>query len=185
MRSDVVESSSQRRPGRPPTIGADQIVEAAITVIDGSGIEACTMRAVADRLGVTPMSIYRHITDKADLLGRIPESLLDPVADDVVRKRRALTALSAVANGLGDVLESHPNLAPLFHQPTPGPAMMRAAVHCVELLIAEGCPPEDAFELLRALVALVVGQAVTTHGTRNDLGTRMFLIGAASLLPTS
>jgi hypothetical protein len=73
----------------------------------------------------------------------------------------------------------------LFHQPTPGPAMMRAATHCVELLIAEGCPPQDAFELLRALVALVVGQAVTTHGTRSDFGTRVFLIGAASLLTTS
>jgi hypothetical protein len=42
------------------------------------GTEACAMRAVADRLGVTAMSIYRHITDKADLLGRIPESLLGP-----------------------------------------------------------------------------------------------------------
>jgi AcrR family transcriptional regulator len=181
----VGEADSRRRPGRPATIDAEQIVDAAISVIDESGIEACTMRAVADRLGVTPMSIYRHITDKADLLGRIPESLLGPVAADVARKRRALSALSAVADGLGDVLESHPNLAPLFHQPTPGPAMMRAAAHCVELLIAEGCPPQDAFELLRALVALVVGQAVTTHGTRSDFGTRLFLVGAASLLTTS
>jgi AcrR family transcriptional regulator len=181
----VGETGNRRRPGRPATIDAGQIVDAAVSVIDESGIEACTMRTVADRLGVTPMSIYRHISDKADLLARIPESLLGPVADDVVRKRRALAALAAVGDGLGDVLESHPNLAPLFHQPTPGPAMMRAAAHCVELLIAEGCPPPHAYEILRALVALVVGQAVTTHGTRNDLGTRVFLIGAASLLTTS
>jgi hypothetical protein len=60
--------------------------------------------------------------------------------------------------------------------------MMRAAAHCVELLVAEGCPPQDAFEVLRALVALVVGQAVTTHGTRNDLGTKLFLTGVESLL---
>jgi hypothetical protein len=175
----VGETDSRRRPGRPAAIGVEQIVTAAVNVIDESGIDACTMRAVADRLGVT------HIADKADLLGRIPESLLGPVADDVVRRRRALTALRAVADGLADVLESHPNLAPLFHQPTPGPAMTRAAAHCVELLIAEGCPPPDAFELLRSLVALVVGQAVTTHGTRSDLGTRTFLTGVGALLATS
>jgi AcrR family transcriptional regulator len=180
-----VETGNRRRQGRPPTIDAAQVVEAAVAVIDESGIDACTMRAVADRLGVTPMSIYRHITDKADLLSRIPESLLWPVVDDVVRKRKALTALGAVANGLGDVLEAHPNLAHLFHQPTPGPSMKRAGLHCVELLVAEGCPPQDAFEVLRALVALVVGEAVTTHGTRIDLGTRLFLSGVQHMLATS
>jgi hypothetical protein len=66
-----------------------------------------------------------------------------------------------------------------------GGCVRSGRAHCVELLIAEGCPPQDAFELLRAMVALVVGQAVTTHGTRNDLGTRLFLIGASSLLTTS
>jgi AcrR family transcriptional regulator len=181
----VDEPSKPRRPGRPATIDTAQIVGAAVEVIDEAGLDACTMRSVAERLGVTPMSIYRHVADKAELLGCIPDSLLEPVVDDVVRKRRALSALAAVANGLGDVLDAHPNLAPLFHQPTPGPAMVRAGSHCVELLINEGCPPKDAFEVLRSLVALVVGQAVTTHGTRNGLGTRLFLHGTAGLLHTS
>ncbi len=180
-----METGNRRRQGRPPTIDAGQIVSVAVAVIDESGIEACTMRALADRLGVTPMSIYRHITDKADLLSRVPESLLGPVVDDVLRKRKALTALEAVASGVGDVLEAHPNLAHLFFQPTPGPSMMRAAGHCVELLVAEGCPPQDAFEVLRALVALVVGEAVTTHGTRIDLGTSLFLSGVERMLDAS
>lgn len=172
----------RRRPGRPATIGTAQIVAAAVSLIDDTGLEGCTMRSVAERLGVSPMSIYRHVADKAELYALIPDSLLAGVADDVVRKRRARSALQAVAGGLGDVLEAHPNLAPLFQQPRPGPSMMRAAGHCIELLIAEGCPPDDAFEVLRALVALVVGQAVTTHGTRTALGIRLYLDGVDALL---
>ena len=34
------------------------------------------MQAVADRLGVTPMALYRHVANKADLLDGMVESIL-------------------------------------------------------------------------------------------------------------
>ena len=34
------------------------------------------MKAVADRLNVTPMALYRHVTNKADLLDGVLESLI-------------------------------------------------------------------------------------------------------------
>ena len=34
---------------------------------DEQGLAAVTMQAVADRLGVTPMALYRHVANKADV----------------------------------------------------------------------------------------------------------------------
>ena len=40
---------------------------------DEKGIEALTMAAVAERLGVTPMALYRHVAYKTDLLDGLVE----------------------------------------------------------------------------------------------------------------
>jgi AcrR family transcriptional regulator len=179
------DNEMRRGVGRPATVDAERIVTTAVELIDELGIEGCTMRALSARLGVTPMSIYRHVADKDDLLRRVPDSMLAGVAKDTQRRRKAVPALRAVADGLADILDQHPRVAPLFHQPEPGSNMIAAAEHCIDLLVSEGCPPTRAFEVIRSLVALVVGQAVTSHDERDDLGVRIFLTGARSLLADS
>jgi len=53
----------------------DEVLDATATLLAqrGDGREV-TIRAVADRVGVTPPSIYRHFTDKADLLRAVVEA---------------------------------------------------------------------------------------------------------------
>jgi AcrR family transcriptional regulator len=46
---------------------AEQIVAAARELLDEAGIEALTMRRIADRLGIRAPSIYKHIPDKQTL----------------------------------------------------------------------------------------------------------------------
>jgi AcrR family transcriptional regulator len=177
-----VSTARARRPGRPATIDRTMLLAAAIDIIDESGIGSCTIRLLADRVGVTPMSVYRHVADKPTLIALIPDTLLGLVAADVMRRRKAVPALRAVADGLGGVLDEHPNLAPLFHQPVPGPHMIDAGQHCARLLVDEGYPQSDSFEVVRSLVALVVGQAVTSHGRRRSVGVDVFLLGVDSAL---
>ena len=45
------------------------IVKAAIYVADTDGIDAVSMQRVAEDLGFTKMSLYRHVAGKAELLG--------------------------------------------------------------------------------------------------------------------
>lgn len=53
----------------PPTkLTLKQIVDAAIDVADGGGLDALSMRRIADQLGVGAMSLYRHVADKDALL---------------------------------------------------------------------------------------------------------------------
>jgi hypothetical protein len=86
-------------------------------------------------------------------------------------------ALRAVADGLRAVLESHPRAAPLFARPSPGPLMSQAGAHCTRLLQDEGARPDEAFALVRAVVAQVVGEALTSHGGSGEMGIHLVLTG--------
>ena len=164
-----------QRPGRPATINLDQVVAAAIELADEVGLAACTMRALADRVGVTPMALYRHLRDKEHLLELVPDALLAGVVAPVRRRRSGVTALREIADGVRVALEAHPWAAVLFHQPNPGPNMSAAAEHCVTLLVAEGASPDVAFRWLRAVVAQVIGEMLTAHGEYDPTGVDLLL----------
>ncbi|MCT1476627.1 TetR/AcrR family transcriptional regulator [Microbacterium sp. p3-SID336] len=78
-----VAANPQRGPKREMSV--EKIVEAAVELADAEGIGAVSMAAVASRLGFTPMSLYRYVSAKDDLLllmqeeatGLPPESHLD------------------------------------------------------------------------------------------------------------
>jgi AcrR family transcriptional regulator len=54
--------------GRKPGMTIERIVAAAIAIADADGLEALSMRRVADALGVGTMSLYRYVPGKAELL---------------------------------------------------------------------------------------------------------------------
>ncbi|MFD7669181.1 TetR/AcrR family transcriptional regulator [Streptomyces sp. NPDC059788] len=56
------------RRGRPPRLSRDRVIEAALEIVTQEGSRALTMRRVAEALGSAPMSIYRHVRDKDELL---------------------------------------------------------------------------------------------------------------------
>lgn len=51
-----------------PSLNRDRIVRAAVTVADRGGFDRLSMRALAQSLGTAPMSLYRHVVNKEDLL---------------------------------------------------------------------------------------------------------------------
>src|SRR5690606_38273341 len=61
-----VAANPQRGPKREMSV--ERIVDAAVELADAEGLGAVSMAAVAARLGFTPMSLYRYVTAKDDLL---------------------------------------------------------------------------------------------------------------------
>lgn len=51
-----------------PRLTAAAIVDAAVVIADRDGLNALSMRRIADELGVGAMSLYRHIADKDALM---------------------------------------------------------------------------------------------------------------------
>lgn len=89
------------------TLSAARIHKAAFAIADRRGLEAVTMRRVAQRLGVEAMSLYHHVPDKDALLDglveRIVEQMALPPPDMEWRAAMRVRARSA-----DEVLRRHP-----------------------------------------------------------------------------
>ncbi|WP_371614295.1 TetR/AcrR family transcriptional regulator C-terminal domain-containing protein [Streptomyces sp. NBC_00454] len=57
-------------------LNRDRVLRAAVTLADAIGIDALSMRRLAQELGVVPMALYKHVANK--------EELLDGMADAIV-----------------------------------------------------------------------------------------------------
>ena len=92
--------------GPKPGLTVERIVQAAIELADAEGLEAASMRRVAERLGVGAMSLYRYIPGKTELL----DLMLDAVhADDsVLTQGDWRTRLEWLARRSRDRIQRHP-----------------------------------------------------------------------------
>jgi AcrR family transcriptional regulator len=69
-----------------------EILDIAVALADERGLAAVSMRAIAERVGVTPMALYPYVGNKAALLdgmlGRLLGGLLPPAASEAARPAR-------------------------------------------------------------------------------------------------
>ena len=66
-------------------LSTERVVEAAVALADADGLDAVSMARVAERLGFTTMSLYRHVAGKDELLRAMLDAGLGPpprVLDD-------------------------------------------------------------------------------------------------------
>ena len=66
-----MSSASAPRPGPRPRFTREQVLEAALRVIDREPPEAFTMRRVADELGMGVMTLYGYVGSKGEILAGV------------------------------------------------------------------------------------------------------------------
>jgi AcrR family transcriptional regulator len=90
----------------------ERIVAAAIRVADAEGLAQLSMRRIATELGAAPMSLYRHVNGKDELLVSMMDSALgeDPLPARPPKGWRAQLELSSRVEWQG--FRRHPWLAP-------------------------------------------------------------------------
>lgn len=67
----------------PGKLSKPAIVQAALDVLDESGIDGVTVRAVAARLGVKAAALYWHVRDKQDLLDEMGTEIWRRVSAEI------------------------------------------------------------------------------------------------------
>lgn len=141
--------------GRPPKIGRDQVLTTALGLADEHGIEAVTMAAVAERLRVTPMALYRHVANKADLLDGLVERLLTehpPPPAELPWPDR----LSALAANIRASALRHPAVFPLLLQRPATTKDARATRDAVYAALADSGVAEPRVAQVERLVSTAV-----------------------------
>ncbi len=106
--------AAPNRSGRTVSSRLDRarVVAAGITVADAEGLEGLSMRRVAAELGAGPMSLYRHVEDKDDLLLRMMDAALREARLPAAVPPGWRARLEVAARFLWAAFRGHPWLAP-------------------------------------------------------------------------
>jgi AcrR family transcriptional regulator len=100
-----------RRHEGDPDLTRERIVAAAIRVADAEGLTQLSMRRIATELGAAPMSLYRHVHSKEELVVSMMDAVLgeDPLPARPPKGWRAQLELSSRLEWRG--FRRHPWLA--------------------------------------------------------------------------
>jgi TetR/AcrR family transcriptional regulator, tetracycline repressor protein len=148
------------RPGAQRVLTEDEILDAALSLLDGGGPAAASIRGIAARVGVAPNAVYTYFPDKAAVVEAIADRLLGQVDHDVFADRAQPWRLriESLALELRQRLSAHPGAVPLvLHGPMNGPHALALNERLLELLADAGLDPADAARAAHAVIVYVLG----------------------------
>jgi AcrR family transcriptional regulator len=148
--------------GRPTTPGLtrDLILATAIRLADDEGVEAVSLRRVADELGVHPTSIYNHVPSKAAIFDGVIESLLVEAELPLVVPDWE-TWVRDFAAAIRRTARAHPGAFTVFlNQPGTGPVAARHIEAALDAFCRAGCSVEQAVRAVRGVSLAVLGLAL-------------------------
>jgi AcrR family transcriptional regulator len=142
-------------------LSRDRVLLGAMAVADAGGIGSLTIRSLAAQLGVKPMSVYHHVTNKDEILDGIVDLVFSeidlPSPDGDWRAEMRRRAISARA-----VLRVHPWAIPLLQSRTnPGPATLRHHDAVIGALRAAGFSLEMVAHAYALMDSYVFGFALS------------------------
>ncbi|WKD35889.1 TetR/AcrR family transcriptional regulator [Streptomyces xanthophaeus] len=146
--------------GRPARLDRDRTVDTALELLDEVGLDALTMRRLADAMDVQAGALYRYFATKDDLLTAMAERMLDGLAatrtdgdwsERLAALARAMrTALLARRDGARVYAGTHAT----------GPHTLGFAEAVVGVLRAAGFGEEDAACTLMAVAHFTIGHTL-------------------------
>jgi AcrR family transcriptional regulator len=147
-------------PAQRAPLTRERVLHGAMAVADAGGIAALTIRALADKLGVKPMSVYYHVANKDEILDGIVDLVFSeidlPAATGDWRAQIRRRASSA-----RQVLRRHSWAIGLMESRTsPGPATLRHHDAVIATLRSAGFSVEMTAHAYALLDAYVYGFAL-------------------------
>ncbi len=173
MASDTTQTRSPAAPtptGRPVALTREQVLIAALEIIDQDGVEALTMRRLGQALDRNPMGIYRHAADKDALLDAVVEHVLSELVvarepgPDEESGADWETALRHTAHAFRRIALAHPNAVPLLvTRSVSGPlalrplGTLRPLEELLQVFIGAGFDPRGALHATRLFSGFLYG----------------------------
>ena len=135
-------------------------LEEALRIIDTEGLEALSIRRLADVLGVKGASLYHHFKDKDEILDGVAFLALSDLGPPTDEALPWIDWLLQMARTYRDALLAHPNLLPLIlgrHNRRAGSAVYDYAAM---KLTAAGIPLGYQVTLINSLEAYATGSVL-------------------------
>jgi len=160
-------TSAERR----TPLSRDRVMRAALALVDEGGMGALTMRRLGRSLGVEAMALYRHVTNKDEIVDGLVDLVFEEIgapADGVGWK----SAMRQRAISLREVLTRHRWAVGLMEsRPNPGRANLRHHDAVIGNLRAAGFDMAMAAHAYALLDAYIYGFAMTHMALPFDTAT--------------
>ena len=162
----------RRTPGQRAGLSRGVVLGAARELLAERGLEALTMRALADRLAVSPNTIYSHVASKTDLIDDVLDDVLAEVDEPDPDVEEPAAGLQALMASTYHVLLAQPDLVPLYlaRQGARGANARRLGDLMLGLLDRVGVSGSRAREAVRVLVVYTIGFAAVATRPGSDPG---------------
>ncbi|MFJ8958801.1 TetR/AcrR family transcriptional regulator [Lentzea sp. NPDC102401] len=150
------EAPAEPTRGPKAALSQSRVVEAAIEVADAEGVEALTMRRVAETLGFTTMSLYRHVPGKSELLDLMVDAVWGETEHTPKGPWRA--GLEFFARQVWAMYRAHPWMLQLTtSRRMPGPQAMTRQDAAYAVVSELGLASEEIVAVVTAVSHFVVG----------------------------
>ncbi len=163
-------------------LSRQRILAAALALVESGGLEALSMRRLAQELDVWPMSIYRYFHDKEELVAALAdaaaEDIAPPIGDEPWPEQMRELLGQARA-----IFEHHPGG---LRRHADGPATARVRDAGLAILERAGFDRAEAESAWQALLAYTAGAAGFDSSVQDyEYGLACLLDGLESkLLPS-
>jgi AcrR family transcriptional regulator len=150
--------TKQKIATRKPLSSA-RVLQVAVAVADAAGLEAFSMRRLAQELGVVPMALYKHVANKEELL----DGMVDIVFGEIELPSGDLDWRSAIrrrAISTREALKRHSWAIGMMESRHPGPANLRNHDAVMGCLRKAGFPFEMAVHAYSVQDAYIYGFAL-------------------------
>ena len=176
----MARKTAKRTEPRIP-LSRDRVLSAAIALADEGGIEALSMRKLAQELGVEAMSLYNHVANKDDVLDGIVEAVASEMAassdeGDDWKKAIRKSAISAY-----ETLLRHPWAHSLWMRQKPGSSRLGHGDSTLGTLRGAGFSKDLTYHAYHILESYVLGYTQQVLNFR-ALDTRVYEDIAASFV---
>lgn len=166
-----MSSSSTRSPGRPSRIDGPRTLRTALKLLDESGLDALTMRRLAEAMDVRAGALYRYYATKQELLTAMSEQMMEGVTEKVLASGDAAwhERLADFARALRAALLDHRDGARVFAGTHPtGGNVLGFSDALVGVLLDAGFPADDAARTLYAVSNFTVGHTLEEQAADSE-----------------
>ncbi|MFI6781442.1 TetR/AcrR family transcriptional regulator [Micromonospora sp. NPDC050276] len=159
-------AAPRRVPDLPAPTGGDprdRLVAVAVELADSGGLDAVSMRVLAQRAGMPAHAVYRHVRNRADLLGAMAEQITSTRAPGTAPlSGEPRQRLERLAGDEWAMYRRHPWLLAVLatDRPPTGPAVLAMVDRVVAAFTSAGYDPAEAFRAYLALSGYIQGMAL-------------------------
>ncbi len=156
------------------TLTREQIVRAAVDLLDDEGLEGLNLRALGRRLGSAATAVYWHVGSKGNLIALAGDQVWNELPLPDLTTTHWRTAATQMATDLRAMLTRHPWLVQAFGSyVVVGPGKARHDDHSLAIYEAAGFKGAQADQAMTAVFTFVLGNALgpaATASLRRRLG---------------